>query len=197
MGLLNDGTSYGALTKTLHWLMVALFAFQYVAAAIMVRLDETGRVLGLGQSDYYNWHKSIGLVALAVAVARILNRRAGRLPDWAPTLSNGEKVFIHRAEQVLYTAMVVMPISGFVYVMAGGYGVRLFGVMDLANPIGVSGALAAIGKWVHVGAAYVLLAAIAGHVGLVLRHQLLMRDGLIRRMLPGRCPPPKVKADKG
>lgn len=189
MALLNDGKSYGALTKLLHWLMVALFAFQYVAAAIMVRLDETGKVAGLGQSDYYNWHKSIGLVALAVAIVRIVNRRSGRLPDWAPTLSAGEKTFIHRAEQVLYTAMVVMPISGFVYVMAGGYGVRLFGVYDLANPIGVSGPLAALGKWVHVGAAYVLLAAIAGHVGLVLRHQLIMRDGLLRRMLPGQCPP--------
>lgn len=189
MALLNDGKSYGALTKTLHWLMVALFAFQYVAAAIMTRIDETGRVLGLGQSDYYNWHKSIGLVALAVAIVRIVNRRAGQLPDWAPTLREGERTFIHRAEQVLYTAMVVMPISGFVYVMAGGYGVRLFGVYDLANPIGVSGPLAAIGKWVHVGAAYVLLAAIIGHVGLVLRHQLILRDGLVWRMLPGRKRP--------
>jgi cytochrome b561 len=186
MGLFNTQDGYGSLAKSLHWLAVALFAFQYAAANIMLRMDDNGLALGLTQATYYNWHKSIGLVALIVAVLRLLARRSGRLPDWAPTLSERERAFVHRAEQVLYTAMFVMPVSGFVYVMAGGYGVNLFGLMELPNAIGVRPALATTAKWTHVVSAYVLALALAGHVGLVLWHTLVLRDGLIGRMLPRR-----------
>lgn len=186
MTLHNTADGYGALTKGLHWLLVALLAFQFAAANIMLRLDASGTALGLTQAAYYNWHKSIGLVALVVAVLRLLARRSGQLPDWAPTLSERERGFIHRAEQVLYAAMFVMPVSGFVYVMAGGYGVNLFGMWDLPNPIGARPALAAAAKWTHIVSAYILVLTLAGHIGLVLWHTLVLKDGLIRRMLPRR-----------
>jgi cytochrome b561 len=186
MSLHNTAEGYGALTKALHWLVVALFAFQFAAANIMLRMDGNALALGMDQSTYYNWHKSIGLVALVVAVVRLLARRSGQLPNWAPTLSQREKTFIHRAEQVLYAAMFVMPVSGFLYVMAGGYGVNLFGVWELPNPIGLWPALATLAKWTHIASAYVLVATLAGHIGLVLWHTLVLKDGLIRRMLPLR-----------
>ena len=186
MSLLNSSAGYGAITKALHWLVAVLFAFQLVSGEIMIRLGTDGVALGVTQAGFYNWHKSIGLVALGLAVARLAARKAGNLPDWAPTLSEGERSFIHRAEQVLYAAMFVMPISGFLYVMAGGYGVLLFGAWELPNPIGPRPWLAVIAGWIHVLAAFALMLALAGHIGLVLRHQFILRDGLLRRMLPAR-----------
>jgi cytochrome b561 len=185
MTLLSTPAGYGALTKLFHWLVVALFAFQFAAANIMLRIDDNETALGLSQASYYNWHKSIGLVALVVAVFRVIARKRGQLPDWAPGLSAAERKFVHRAEQVLYAAMFVMPISGYLYVMAGGYGVNLFGVVNLPNPIGEWGPLAIAAKWTHILSSYALLLALAGHLGLVLRHQLLLKDGLLHRMLPG------------
>ena len=82
--------------------------------------------------------------------------------------------------------MFVMPVSGYLYVMAGGYGVRLFGAVDLPNPIGEWQLLALASKWVHIASAYILLAALALHLTIVLRHQLWLKDGLLHRMLPGR-----------
>jgi cytochrome b561 len=181
---LNTEHGYGALTKLCHWLIVGLFAFQYLAGFIMVRLAPGGIAIGLSQDDWFNWHKSIGLVALVVAICRLGVRNSGRLPDWAPQLQPWEKRFIHTAEQLLYGAMLLMPVSGFIYVMAGCYGVRLFGIVDLANPIGEWDLLAAGAVWTHILCAIGLLATVAGHVGLVLRHELLLRDGLLRRMLP-------------
>jgi cytochrome b561 len=181
MPLWNCREGYGSVTKALHWLVVGLFAAQYAGGLVMTRLGE-----GVTRDDLYNWHKTLGLVALAVAVVRLAARQVGALPEWAPTLSEGERRFVHRAEQVLYTAMFVMPVSGFIYVMAGDYGVMFAGVIDLPNPLGRSDALASVARVVHVAAAIVLAAAVAGHVGLVLRHTLLLRDGLVWRMLPGR-----------
>ena len=181
MPLWNCREGYGSVTKALHWLVVGLFAAQYAGGLVMTRLGQ-----GVTQDDLYNWHKTLGLVALAVAVVRLAARHVGELPAWAPSLSEGERGFVHRAEQVLYAAMFVMPVSGFVYVMAGDYGVMFAGVWEVPNPLPRSEALAAVARWVHIGAAIVLAAALAGHVGLVLRHTLLLRDGLVWRMLPGR-----------
>ena len=186
MAPLNTKDGYGSLTKAFHWLVVALFGFQFAAANIMLRMDDGGMALGLNQSAYYNWHKSIGLVALVVAVLRLLARRRGQLPDWAPMLRERERAFVHRAEQVLYTAMFVMPISGFLYVMAGGYGVNLFGVWEMPNLIGGRPALAVLARWTHIVSAYILVLTLAGHVGLVLWHTLVLKDGLLKRMLPRR-----------
>ncbi len=102
----------------------------------MQRIGPKAELVGLNQNDFYNWHKSLGLVALLIALIRIWNRRQGRLPGWAPSLSKGERRFIHLAERWLYAAMLMMPISGFVFVMAGGYGVLLFGHWPLPNPFG-------------------------------------------------------------
>lgn len=186
MPMLNAASGYGALTKALHWVVVVLFALQFTSAGIMLRVAPDGTALGLTQATYYNWHKSIGLLALVVAVLRLLARKSGQLPEWAPTLSGRERAFIHRAEQVLYAAMFAMPVSGFVYVMAGGYGVNLFGTWQLDNPIGEHAWLASVAGWIHTLTAIVLGSTLAGHVGLVLWHQLVLKDRLLYRMLPRR-----------
>ncbi|MCR9087622.1 MAG: cytochrome b [Rhodobacteraceae bacterium] len=186
MSIGNTQEGYGAFTKLFHWLIVILFALQYVGANIMTRIEWEETFVGLSQATYYNWHKSLGLVALAIAVFRLINRHLGRLPDWAPTLTEGEHRLIHRYEQVLYLAMFVMPVSGYLYVMSGGFGVQLFGVWKLTNPIGKWEELAFITKWIHIISSYVLLAAIIAHLWVVLRHQFVEKDGLIKRMLPGR-----------
>jgi len=190
VSLLNSTHGYGGLTKALHWLVAVLFGFQYLAGAVMTRMAPNGTALGLTQSAWYNWHKSIGLVALAIALVRLANRNLGDLPPWAPSLNDGEKRFIHRAEQLMYGAMLVMPVSGFLYVMAGGYGVHLFGHWHLPNPIGAWPLLELTSRLVHQVAGIALAVAVLGHVGLVLRHQLFFRDGLLRRMLPGRSGTP-------
>ncbi len=183
MAWLNDGERYGALTKALHWGIVLLFALQYAGGLTMTRLEPGASAAGLSGDTLFNWHKSLGLVALAVAVVRVWARRTGSLPPWAPTLESGEQRLIHRYEQLFYAAMFVMPVSGLLYVMAGGYGVLLFNVWPLPNPIGEVKALAAAARWAHWLAGLALGLGILVHAGLVLRHHLLLKDGLLRRML--------------
>ncbi len=193
MPLINSPSGYGSLTKLLHWLIVILFAFQYVSAAIMIRTPADGTILGLTHATSFNWHKSIGLMVLLVTIARLVNRRLGALPPWAPTLSEVEKLIIHRAEQLLYLAMLTMPLSGLLYVFAGGYGVQLFGLYDLPNPIGVAPFLAALAKWLHVGGAMLLLLPLGAHLGIVLGHHFGLNDRLIMRMWPAKSTTSNLK----
>ena len=186
MPLLNSASGYGAVTKICHWLVVVLFACQYGLAAMMLRTPDDGTIFGLRQSTGYDWHKSLGLIVLLVMVARLVNRRAGTLPPWAATITDVEKIIIHRGEQLLYILMFVMPLSGAIHVFAGGYGVRLFGVVDLPYPIGRNAAIGGIALWVHVVTSKLLLLPLGAHLFLVLGHHFGLRDRLIARMLPAK-----------
>jgi cytochrome b561 len=190
MSLFNSPAGYGALTKLFHWLIALLILLQYISANIMLRTPAEGKTLGLGQGTYYNWHKSLGLVVLLVVLARLVNRRVGKLPPWAGTLTTLEQIIMHRTEQLLYGTLLIVPLSGLLYVMAGNYGVLLFGLWDLPNPIGPAPLVAEIALWVHVGCAMLLLLPLGTHLGLVLGHHFGLRDRLIHRMLPGRTTRP-------
>ncbi|MEM6761214.1 MAG: cytochrome b [Pseudomonadota bacterium] len=183
MTLTNTEHGYGTLTKLFHWSIVILFAMQFVGGNIMTAIGFNSSFAGISTNDYYNWHKSLGLVALVVAVLRIINRQLGQLPRWAPTLSVAEQSFVHRVEQVFYLAMLMMPITGWLYVMWGNYGVNLFGIWEMPRPLPKDATLRDLAKWAHIGAGWVLLLAMVGHVGLVLRHQFIKGDGLLKRML--------------
>ncbi|MEZ5601580.1 MAG: cytochrome b/b6 domain-containing protein [Candidatus Competibacteraceae bacterium] len=108
------------------------------------------------------------------------------LPDWAPTLSPAERAISHRNEMLLYSCMFLLPISGYLFVMAGGYGIKLFGVYMLPDPIGKQAWLAALARLLHILAGYAAVVFIAWHVGLGLKHHLFDRDRFLYRMLPFR-----------
>ena len=93
---------------------------------------------------------------------------------------------MHRAEQALYLAMFLMPVSGFVFTMAAGYGVQFAGLGARPNPFGRGEALGEGARILHVGTGILLAAALALHLAVVFRHAVLQRDGLLRRMLPGK-----------
>ena len=87
----NSPARYGFVTKALHWTVFVLILNQFVVAAMMLNTPQGQTTAGFTQGTLYNWHKSIGLVVLLVALARYIWRRTTPLPDWAPNLSDGEK----------------------------------------------------------------------------------------------------------
>jgi len=126
----------GAASKGLTWTVFLLLANQFAVAAAMLNTAEGETTAGFTQGALYQWHKSVGLVVLAAALLRYVWRKTTPLPDWAPNLSAGEKRWIPRIETVLYCCMFLMPVSGYVFVMAGGYGVNFFGQWNLPNYLG-------------------------------------------------------------
>ena len=125
--------------------------------------DEAAGVLGLGDDDggtLMTVHVVLGLTILALAVARVLWRRHVGLPPWAETLSAGERVFATWTEKALLTLLFVIPLTG------------LWLVLVSDDAVGV-----------HVASHIAFYVALAAHVGLVLKHQLIDRDRLLRRMV--------------
>jgi cytochrome b561 len=180
----NTPARYGVVTKVLHWTLFLLILNQFAVATMMLNTPQGTTTAGFTQGMLYNWHKSTGLIALAVALARYVWRKTTPLPDWAPNLSAAEKRWLPRIETTLYCCMFLMPISGYVFVMAGGYGVNFFGQWNLPNYLGKHPTVSVIAEWVHGITAAVLVLALFTHWGFGIRHHLRHRDRYLHRMLP-------------
>ncbi|MGW0903143.1 cytochrome b [Streptomyces sp. NPDC002853] len=180
--LRNGAHGYGIVTKVLHWAVFVAMAVQF-AVGYLLDVDDGGhgrgrgrgrsgghgRGRGRGGDDGYDLigddrlltvHVVLGAAVLLLGVVRLAWRLATPLPPWAPTLSPRERRLAHGTETVLYAAMFATPLTGIALVLFGD---------DLLA--------------VHIGAHIVFFAALALHVGLVLKHQLVDRDRLLRRML--------------
>lgn len=162
----------------LHWLTVLSVAGQLaVGYALDVggghgrgrgRGGESGRGRGRGGDDLVPFgedglltaHVVLGVAILVLAAVRLWWRRRSGLPPWAPGLSAAERVLAHWTERVLYALLFLVPLSGLWLVL----------VSDDAVAFHVAGHLA-------------LYATLVAHLGLVLKHQLIDRDHLVRRML--------------
>ena len=104
-------------------------------------------------------HVLLGVSLLVLGVVRVAWRRATPLPPWAPYLSAREEMLESVVEKLVLVSLFVVPLSGLLLVVDDG----LLGV--------------------HIAAQLAFVLVIAVHVGLVLRHTVVRRNGQLRRML--------------
>lgn len=186
MSATNTDDGYGWVTKCLHWVVFLLILNQFIVAAVMLHTPPDETVAGYSQGTLYNWHKSTGIITFVVVLLRFAWRTLTPLPEWAPRLGAGERRAIHVVERVLYAGMFVMPVSGFVFVMAGDFGVNFFSTWELPRVIEPNETLAAAAQRTHEFTAWLLGAAILAHWAIAFRHQARHRDRYVQRMLPRR-----------
>lgn len=184
MALTNSATRFGLVSRFFHWAIFLLFVNQYLSGILMMRLERGHFVFGLDQGAYYNWHKSIGFTIIILVLLRIVWRNTTRLPDWPATLASWEQTCMKWTERVLYFCMVVMPLSGYVFTLAGGYNFKWFGLVPLPQLIAKDATVAKTAEFIHAGTAYVIIAAVALHLGLALKRHRVDRDGFLHRMVP-------------
>ncbi|MGH9134016.1 MAG: cytochrome b [Ilumatobacteraceae bacterium] len=167
------------MTKTLHWLTVAAIVTQFtIGYSLDVggsgrgrgrgRGGEPGRGRGRGGDDLdvfgddglLTAHVVVGVTILVLATVRLWWRHRSTLPPWADGLSATERTVAHWTERALYLMLFVIPLSGLWLVLVSDDAVTA-----------------------HVASHIAFFVAVAAHVGLVLKHQLIHRDRLLRRML--------------
>jgi cytochrome b561 len=169
---------YSITTKVLHWLTVAALVTQFTIGYVM-DADDSGRGRGRGRGGgpgrgrgrggdlevfgddrMLTAHVLLGITILVLATVRLLWRRHSTLPPWAPGLSPAERTVAHWTERALYLLLFVIPLTGLWLVLVDDDALAL-----------------------HVASHIAFFVVAAAHVGLVLKHQLIDRDRLLRRMI--------------
>ncbi len=172
----------------LHWLIALLIAAGFGLGTFMVDLPFSPAKL-----KYFSWHKWIGVTVFLLAVIRLVWRMTHRPPLSlsAPAWRLRAALLTHWA---LYGLILVTPISGWIYSSSTGFQTVYLGLFPLPDLIGKDPTLKGPLKLVHLSLNYAMAALVALHVLAALKHHFVDRDGVLRRMLPGRRVPPPMKS---
>jgi len=174
----NTPDSYGLVNVFLHWSIALLFIL-----LIILGLSMTNMVDGDDKWFLYSLHKSLGFTVLGLIIVRIVWRILQTTPTLPNNLKNWEVFAAHTTHLGLYALMIILPISGYLDSVAGGYKTQFFG-LDVPRLVEKDKVLAEAALIVHVYASYLLYFLLILHVGAALKHHFILRDNVLRRMLP-------------
>ncbi len=173
-------TRYSNTAMLLHWLMALLIFAGLAMGLYMVDLKISPDKLKL-----YSWHKWIGVTVFMLAALRLW-WRLFNVPPTPPPMAAWQRIAAHVTHWIFYVLFFAVPISGWLFSSAKGFPTVYLGLVQLPDLIQKSEALAPIFKEIHEFAGKGLGILILVHILAALKHQFIDKDGLIRRMMPGR-----------
>lgn len=193
----NTTVRYGSVAKTFHWLTALLILSALAVGYFAHQAPYEDSTQLAFKATLFSLHKTIGLTAFLVAVLRIL---------WAftqprPKLLNGdhrlEALAAETAHWVLYGAMVLVPLTGWMHHAATTgfapiwwpFGQSLFFVPKDPTLAATLGAL-------HYVFMLLLVLTLLAHVGGALKHAIVDKDKTLQRMLPGKPDLPDAPAQQ-
>ncbi len=168
---------YTRTAIVLHWLIAAIVIGQFVWGWWMQEIPKQPPGL---RADAFNFHKSIGLTIFLLMVVR-LGWRLGHPPPPLPPMPTWQAWLARSNHRLLYAALLVMPLAGYLGSAWSGYPVKYFGLV-LPAWASKQPALKDLCSAVHLVTSWVLLAAVALHVAAAAKHALVDRDNLLARM---------------
>jgi cytochrome b561 len=177
MSTTKSPTQFALLSRILHWLMATLLvAMLFIGVAMVSSLG-----------DYYKLvtiHRPLGILILILAAIRLVTRMLTQLPPFPPSMPQSERFVATLSERVLYTVFFALPLVGWAMLSAGHYPIVMFGAVHLPPILPARPELYATLRKTHTVLAYLLFMTFLAHAGAVLFHTLVLRDGLLNRMIP-------------
>jgi cytochrome b561 len=185
MRLRSTRDAFGAVAKTFHWLTFLLLVGSFMIALRMESLPLSPRKLQL-----FAWHKWVGVTVLAVVVLRLAWRLANPVPRQPSGVPRWQQRLAGLSHAALYGLLIVIPVTGWVMSEALNLPVVYLGLFRIPSPFGVDRALGEAMRALHLVLALTMLALIGIHALAALYHHFVLRDDVLRRMLPwprARC----------
>ncbi|WP_192812147.1 cytochrome b/b6 domain-containing protein [Novosphingobium sp. Rr 2-17] len=190
---------YSVVAIGLHWIIALLII---VIIPMGIWMSHAITVLGSQGAAYrmYQLHKSIGFLILGLGALRLLWRVRHRPPPGSPTLKGWERFLAHTTHAAFYAILLLMPLSGWLYVSSGwavatdqplNVATSFFGWFEIPHLLPVAQADPATRRLIafrsmgfHWSMAVAVIVLIALHTAAALKHQLVDRDGTLGTMVP-------------
>lgn len=171
--------TYTSTAKWLHWIMAVLILTLLAVGFYVADLPR-----GPEKTQLIQIHKAAGTVALLLVIVR-LGWRFKHLPPVLPEqIPELQKKLAHAVHWIIYFLMVAQPLSGWAVSSARGFPVALAGFIPLPPLVGKDEALAEAVTEIHEFFGWSLAILLIGHIAMAVKHQLIDRDNLMKRMLP-------------
>ena len=168
---------FTAFSRLLHWTMAAM-----VLAMLCV-----GLAMVTSLADYHvlvSIHRPLGIAILVLIVVRFINRQLSPLPPFPDTMSAAERRVARASELWMYGLMLVLPLVGWGMLSAARYPIVLYGSLHLPFILPHNLMLYSLLRKAHTVLAYLFILTFLAHFGAILFHTLIVRDGILKRMVP-------------
>lgn len=180
MQIRNTRQRWGAVAQLLHWSIA-------IAVLVMLGLGWWAGWLPYGKLkvDVFWVHKSLGMLVLAAMSLRLVWRLLNPTPALPNGLKTWERGAAHLTHYGLYLLLIAMPLSGWVINSAANFPLSVFGWFQVPAIVGPDDDLKSLAGDVHELLAWAIVGVLALHVAAALKHHFVLRDDVLRRMLPG------------
>ena len=173
----GERTQFTPLSRLLHWLMAAMvLTMLCIGVAMIASLADYHTLVSI--------HRPLGIAILILVVVRFVNRLVRRVPPFPATMSRAERLAATASEYTMYGLMFILPLVGWGMLSAARYPVVLFGSVHLPFILPHDALLYATLRKAHTILAYLFILLFLAHLGAILFHTLVVRDGILRRMAP-------------
>ena len=168
---------YTLVQKLLHWL-IALCVIGALAVGASLDWLENGAF----KNGLYDLHKATGMLILGLMLLRLVARIVFGAPPLPPDVPSWQRTAAAGSHLMLYVLILLMPVVGWAATSAFPAPIPFFGLFDVPPLIGadrdLSKQLFAIHHWMGI----TILALVALHIGAALHHEIVKKDGVLRRM---------------
>src|SRR5262245_20795358 len=166
---------FTVFSRLLHWAMAAMvLTMLFVGVGMVASLADYHLLVSI--------HRPIGIAILIMVVVRFVNRVINP-PPFPATMPRTERLAATASELTMYGLMFLLPLVGWGMLSAARYPIVLFGPVHLPYILPHNLTLYTLLRRAHTVLAYLFFLTILAHFGAVLFHTLIVRDGLLKRMV--------------
>ena len=180
----NTSQQWGLVSQALHWGIALLMILVIGLGLIGQELPLSGEKIKI-----FVYHKSVGILILALVLVRIYWKLSQTQPQAAEGITPEQHKMAGLGHGVLYGLMLALPLSGWLLNSAAGFPFKWMDLFAFPSIPGVGESVKDLFVQVHLYLFYGLLVVLAGHIGMALLHHFKFKHTVLSRMLP--------KNDKG
>lgn len=172
-------SAYTRTAIALHWLIALAIFGTFALGLYMHDLPVSPTKLRL-----YSYHKWTGVTIFLLVLVRLAWRATHAAPPLPAAMPAWQRTAAHATHHLLYLLIVVIPLSGWLMSSAKGFQTVWFGVLPLPDLLEKNKELGDRLVLVHQTLNFTLAALVVAHVGAAIKHHVVDRDDVLRRMLP-------------
>ena len=180
MNKIND---YSPIAKLLHWLMAILIILE-LGLAYLFLAGET-LILQPVQKYIYFLHFNIGFTILVLFVIRVLWKLTHKTPQYSPDFHKEEIKFAHYGHLAIYVLIGIMVFTGMLRYSIHSGDFHYLGIITIpAITSSHNQILYSLTAITHNLCGAMLLAVIAVHIAMAVKHHIIDKSDIMYRMLP-------------
>ena len=176
---------YAGSQRLLHWLIALMVLGALAVGFTLGTLGFSGvrDTFGMDVTNMlYKYHKTFGIIILALMVVRIIVKIRKGKPAYDPPLTDFEHKASNAVHGLLYLSLIAMPIFGWLGTGANGFPVEFFN-WKLPPILSKDKELGGLLMTMHTIFGWILAGLIGVHIAAALQHAFIKKDTVLSRML--------------